>query len=273
MADVFISYAKADRNLAQQLAAYLEAQGCTTWWDAALTVDEYSRDAIAHELEGARKIVVLWSHVSTDSPFVLHDAIAARDAGKLVQTKTSDIRVPDIPRPFREFPLLDAVDLAGIARAVSDREEKPSAPPVQAKPTLRMPLGRLDGSNPAIATASSDTGFAGTMLGMPSAKSPSAWSRAWAALRSMGPGTAIFALAAALVAAADIGIFWYYGVFDGLSGLGTKLLALLAWNMTVPVGLLPRTREKTRSCSMARNSGRFARRRGANRPPPPSGGM
>jgi hypothetical protein len=32
MAEVFISYAKADRNLAQQLAANLEAQGRTKWW-------------------------------------------------------------------------------------------------------------------------------------------------------------------------------------------------------------------------------------------------
>ena len=36
MADIFISYSKADRDLVVTLAAFLEAQGFTTWWDKEL---------------------------------------------------------------------------------------------------------------------------------------------------------------------------------------------------------------------------------------------
>jgi hypothetical protein len=35
MADIFISYAKTNRPLALKLAAMLEAEGWTTWWDTA----------------------------------------------------------------------------------------------------------------------------------------------------------------------------------------------------------------------------------------------
>src|SRR5882724_7211929 len=156
MADVFISYAKADRNLAQQLAAHLEAQGRTTWWDTAVTANQQPRSVIEHELEHARKVAVLWSNLSITSPFVVHEAIIGRDLGKLVQVKTSNIQVSDIPRPFRELPLLDASDLAGITRAVSDHAEKANEPPVQATPPEQMSLGRLDESQPTPSAARSD---------------------------------------------------------------------------------------------------------------------
>jgi hypothetical protein len=38
MADIFISYSKADRPLALKLAAMLEAEGWKTWWDTSLIV-------------------------------------------------------------------------------------------------------------------------------------------------------------------------------------------------------------------------------------------
>src|SRR4029077_10581332 len=113
---------KADRNLAQQLAAYLEGQGLATWWDTDVGVGQSSRGTIDQELENAHKVIVLWSKASIGSPFVLHEAITGRDAGKLIQVKTSDIQVSDIPRPLRAIRLLDARDLEGIARAVSDDE-------------------------------------------------------------------------------------------------------------------------------------------------------
>ena len=44
MADVFISYSKADRSLALKLAAMLEAEGWKTWWDTSLIPgDDFQR--------------------------------------------------------------------------------------------------------------------------------------------------------------------------------------------------------------------------------------
>jgi hypothetical protein len=39
MADVFISYAKADRSLALKLAAMLEAEGWKVWWDTSVHLE------------------------------------------------------------------------------------------------------------------------------------------------------------------------------------------------------------------------------------------
>ncbi len=252
MADIFISYAKADRNLAQQLAAHLEAQGRTTWWDATIGANDNFRGAVERELECARKAIVLWSDVSIASPFVLHEAITARDAAKLVQVKTSNIQVSDIPRPFRALPLLDASDLAGIGRAVSDHVEKAKELPVQAMAPNPMPLGRPDESHltPAAAGAigphSPDLMVPSTqVLGTPPARSPRPGGlHDEVARQSNRLGNALFALAAVLVAVVDVAIFWHYGVFDGLSGLATKLLALVTWNVIPPLGSLPHTHEK-----------------------------
>jgi hypothetical protein len=126
MAEVFISYAKADRNLAQQLVSNLEAHGRTTWWDTDVDAHRGPGNSIERELESAQKVIVLWSKASIASPFVLYEAIAARDAGKLVQVKTADIRASDIVRPLRMLPLLDLGDLSGIADALHERQKEVS---------------------------------------------------------------------------------------------------------------------------------------------------
>jgi len=57
MADIFVSYAKADRPLALKLAAMLEAEGWKVWWDTSLTIgddfrNEIMRQAGASDLQG-----------------------------------------------------------------------------------------------------------------------------------------------------------------------------------------------------------------------------
>ena len=58
MADVFISYAKADRPLALKLAAMLEAEGWKVWWDTSLTIGDDFRNEIMTEVGRARAVIV-----------------------------------------------------------------------------------------------------------------------------------------------------------------------------------------------------------------------
>jgi hypothetical protein len=44
MADIFISYAKADRDLGSRLSTILEAEGWTVWWDKSLMSGDPYRD-------------------------------------------------------------------------------------------------------------------------------------------------------------------------------------------------------------------------------------
>ena len=57
MADIFVNYAKADRPLALKLAAMLEAEGWTTWWDTSLTIGDDFRNEIMTELVAPAKAV------------------------------------------------------------------------------------------------------------------------------------------------------------------------------------------------------------------------
>ena len=46
LSDIFISYAKADRNEALKLSAYLESLGYGVWWDRGLQSGDEFRDVI-----------------------------------------------------------------------------------------------------------------------------------------------------------------------------------------------------------------------------------
>ena len=64
MADIFISYAKADRPLALKLAAMLESEGWKVWWDTSLTIGDDFRNEIMTELGHARAVIVIWTDAS-----------------------------------------------------------------------------------------------------------------------------------------------------------------------------------------------------------------
>ena len=247
MADIFISYAKADRNLAQQLAAYLEGQGLATWWDTDIGVGQSSRGTIDQELESAHKVIVLWSRASIGSPFVLHEAITGRDAGKLIQVKTSDIQVSDIPRPLRAIRLLDARDLEGIARAVSD-DEGANELPIETMLSKRRQLGRQGDVGPALRSEATtarrppDMDVPRTEVGRPRAapSDPKRTTVSSSAPRPSAPrqskrsGTPLVAVASALAAALATAVAMQTGFLDGVFA---KLLALLKLNVFPPVGV------------------------------------
>jgi hypothetical protein len=111
MADIFVSYSKLDRVLALKLSSWLEEQGWTTWRDKTVIGDDM-RDEILAQLSQARVVIVLWSSASVGSPHILHQAITARDAGKLLHVKVTG--------SIADQAVLDADDLASIGRAVAD---------------------------------------------------------------------------------------------------------------------------------------------------------
>ena len=61
MADIFISYARENRDQAEKLAQALEGAGFSVWWDRQLeSGSEYSRD-IEAALDESKAVVVAWS--------------------------------------------------------------------------------------------------------------------------------------------------------------------------------------------------------------------
>lgn len=109
MADVFVSYDRRDRDLADKVVSALTEQGLTVWWDDRITPHETWDKTIEREVDAAKKVLVLWTKNSVDSDWVRTEAGAARESTppKLVQARFSDCKVP------LAFRLLQHVDLIG----------------------------------------------------------------------------------------------------------------------------------------------------------------
>lgn len=94
MADVFISYANEDRDLAGELARALDACGWSVWWDRKIIAGQSFDQAIEHELETAKSVVVLWSKHSIASEWVRNEAAAAAERGVLIPTLIDNVKLP-----------------------------------------------------------------------------------------------------------------------------------------------------------------------------------
>ena len=115
MADIFISYARGDREQIATLSAALEQQGWSVWWDRHIDGGSAFAQAIESELQASRAVVVAWSRAALQSDWVKDEAAAARDQGKLVPVSL-DGSVP--PLGFRQYHVID----------VSGWNGEPSAP-------------------------------------------------------------------------------------------------------------------------------------------------
>jgi len=54
MADVFLSYAREDRDCAEKLARALVERGWTVWWDLRIQVGRSFSETIERELDAAK---------------------------------------------------------------------------------------------------------------------------------------------------------------------------------------------------------------------------
>jgi TIR domain len=129
MADIFISYSKADHALALKLSAFLEAEGWSVWWDKSLAAADLYRDEIMKQLAAARAVISIWTPNSVKSDWVRSEAGRAKADGKLIPVKTADVAYGDIPLPFGEMHTenLESSDL--IRAAVVAQLAKPAVEP------------------------------------------------------------------------------------------------------------------------------------------------
>ncbi|WP_265570242.1 TIR domain-containing protein [Sphingomicrobium nitratireducens] len=106
MADIFLSYKKEDRRIAERLVEALRAEGLTVWWDDAITPRAAWDAMIEEEISQARAVVVMWSPRAVQSDWVRTEAHFAQDHGKLVPVMVEPCELP------LAFMLRQAVDLS-----------------------------------------------------------------------------------------------------------------------------------------------------------------
>ena len=138
MADIFISYSKADHALALKLSSFLEAEGWSVWWDKSLAAADLYRDEIMKQLAAARAVIAIWTENSIKSDWVRAEAGTAKKEGKLIPVKTADVAYADIPLPFGEMHTENFASTELIRAAVVAQLAKPAVEP---SPTALLAKG------------------------------------------------------------------------------------------------------------------------------------
>lgn len=107
LADIFLSYARADQPRVEKLAAALEAAGYSVWWDRHLGSGAEFANDIERALAEAKHVIVCWSEHGIRSRWVRDEASEAADQHKLLSLSL-DGTVP--PMGFRQY---NATDISG----------------------------------------------------------------------------------------------------------------------------------------------------------------
>lgn len=138
MASIFLSYARDDAAKAAKIAAALEAAGHNVWWDKHIGAGSRFGAEIEEALEAADRVVVLWSKNSVRSAWVLDEAAAGRDSGRLLPVLIEKVKPPLGFRQFQSIDLTRArrgeAALAPLFEAVgTDGKDKPPSSPRPAR--------------------------------------------------------------------------------------------------------------------------------------------
>lgn len=115
MADVFLSYKREDQRIAREVAADLEAEGFSVFFDVEIDIGDGWPERIETELNNAHAVVVLWSprSCSIDAKWVKREARAAAKRDILCPSTIEECELP------LEFSDLQSANLIG--RNASDR--------------------------------------------------------------------------------------------------------------------------------------------------------
>jgi hypothetical protein len=170
MSQIFISYAREDRERIQPLAECLERHGWTVFWDRNIQTGQNWHSVISTALDRAERVIVAWSKDSLASDFVRDEAAAAQERRALVPILLDHVMPP---LGFRQIQAADFTDwhgeedsaaLAQLLRDLVPPLRDPSLPaaylstPAVAGPVARPTRRRI----PLLAVA---TGLVGLIIG------------------------------------------------------------------------------------------------------------
>jgi len=105
--DVFLSYAREDRERVAQLVQGLEAQGWHVFWDYTILPGDRWEDIIESAIENAKCVVVVWSGQSIESDWVREEAEIGKKRKILVPVRIEPVNIPI------GFGRIHSADLAG----------------------------------------------------------------------------------------------------------------------------------------------------------------
>ena len=94
MADIFLSYARADKARIEALVSRLLQEKWSVFWDPDILPGHQWDEHLQQELEAARVVVVAWSTSSIASHWVREEAASGRERGVLVPVVIDNTKLP-----------------------------------------------------------------------------------------------------------------------------------------------------------------------------------
>jgi tetratricopeptide (TPR) repeat protein len=94
--DIFISYAREDRQKVEVIARRLEQNGWEVWWDEYIEAGQIFADEIRRRALESRCIMVLWSTSSISSDWVKLEAAVGFSRNVLVPVLVENVELPSI---------------------------------------------------------------------------------------------------------------------------------------------------------------------------------
>lgn len=213
MPDIFISYKKEERVVANLLATRLTEAGYDVWWDDALLAGERFEDEITNVLDQSGLVVVLWSRQSVQSDWVKAEAESARQQKKALPVIIDDLPASKMPLLYRG---MHAARLAGwegeaehsgwleLTGSIRDRLGRARGPKLTA-PEAEAKLEQSIDAAKAIVAAAPDE-----LPAQPRKASPSETVKPAPASRRMSPLRWIALLAVILLLLGAAGTFAYF---------------------------------------------------------------
>ena len=107
MADIFISYAREDKERVRPIVEELEKLGWSVFWDAKLPPGDIWRNYIGKKLDESSCVLVLWSNHSVNSKWVQKEAAEGEKRDILVPLLLDTV---DPPFGFRDIHAADLTD-------------------------------------------------------------------------------------------------------------------------------------------------------------------
>jgi hypothetical protein len=116
MAEIYVSYKRADRSRIAPIIGALQAQGFTLWFDADLSGSSSFNAQIEREIMAAQCVLVLLSVASSKSEWVRAEARLGLRESKLIPVLLEDVQIPE------DFNHIVCADLRSWHGDINDRQ-------------------------------------------------------------------------------------------------------------------------------------------------------
>ena len=144
-AEIFISYNHGDREFVQRLAEKLTGRGGSVWFDQSMAGGDTISSEVQDRISQAKACLVLWSHNSINSSWVIKEHRMAIEAGNYIPMTLQDDVIHMMTNKDTFAASLDYVQISAendrdISRAVTKKGANLHAPIDGSSPKIEAPI-------------------------------------------------------------------------------------------------------------------------------------